>query len=263
MDLANIKRAAELLVEARKTGKPLAELPAECKPKTVPETNAIVDEVTHQLGWPIGGWKITFLHKPRNPPFIVPLFQSLLFASPARVPLSLTPSLFIEPEITFRLTKDIPPRKEHYQHDEVAEAVIACPSLEIVHTRFDTSRRTVHEMLAARDTALEVNTDHLQNGAFIIGEGRPDWRKFDFARLPVVMRCGGKVVVENVGGHPYGDPFLAVVVLANEMRLREGMKKDQVVATGSFTGHHKVEPDKPIVGEFEGFGRAEATFASK
>lgn len=263
MDAANITRAAELLVEARRSGKPLSELPPECKPRTVPETNAIAAEITRLLGWPIGGWKITFLHKPRNPPFIVPLFESLVFASPARIPLSLTPSLYIEPEITFRLLQDIPPRKEHYQPGEVADAVIACPSLEIVHTRFDTSRRTVHEMLAARDTALEANADHLQNGAFIIGEGRSDWRQFDFARLPVVMRCGDRVVVENIGGHAYTDPFLAVVVLANEMRHREGMKAGQIVATGSFTGHHKVEPDQPIVGEFEGFGHAEATFASK
>ena len=54
-------------------------------------------------GETIGGWKIGFVYSPRQKPMICPLFDSRLFASPARVPLSLTPSLRIEPEISFRL----------------------------------------------------------------------------------------------------------------------------------------------------------------
>jgi 2-keto-4-pentenoate hydratase len=31
------------------------------------------------------------------------------------------------------------------------------------------------------------------------------------------------------------------------------------IVTGSFTGFHSVELDKPVTGEFEGFGTMEAT----
>jgi 2-keto-4-pentenoate hydratase len=32
-----------------------------------------------------------------------------------------------------------------------------------------------------------------------------------------------------------------------------------MVVTGSFTGYHPVEPNVPVIGEFEGFGTMEAT----
>ena len=44
------------------------------------------------MGEPIAGWKISFVYKPREKAFRAPLFASRVFASPARVPLSLTPS---------------------------------------------------------------------------------------------------------------------------------------------------------------------------
>jgi 2-keto-4-pentenoate hydratase len=38
-----------------------------------------------------------------------------------------------------------------------------------------------------------------------------------------------------------------------------GLKAGTFVVTGSFTGFHPVELNKPVVGEFEGFGTMEAT----
>ena len=95
-------------------------------------------EITKRLGAEIGGWKITFLYKPREVPFQCPMFSQLMFASPAKIPVSLTPSLCIEPEITFRLLADLPPRARLYRPEEVASVVEACPSMEVVDTRFDT-----------------------------------------------------------------------------------------------------------------------------
>ena len=97
-------------------------------------------------------------------------------ASPARVPLVLVPSRRIEPEITFRATRDLPPRPAHYRPEEVADAVVACPALELVDTRFDTRHRGIRQMLDARPTWLEANTDHLTHGAFVVGQGRADWQ---------------------------------------------------------------------------------------
>src|SRR5450432_4050921 len=106
--MTDTAEAARLFVDARRSGRPLRELPESCKPKSADDVNAIIDAVTDQLDESIGGWKIGFLYSPRQKPIICPLFDSRLFASPARVPLSLTPLLRIEPEISFRLLRDLP-----------------------------------------------------------------------------------------------------------------------------------------------------------
>ena len=262
MDATRVSQAAQLLVEARRSGKPLRELPPECKPANTADVNAIVDAVTRELGEPIGGWKIGFVYSPRQKPFICPMFRSRLFASPARVPLSLTPSLRIEPEISFRLTRDLPPRSAPYKAPEVAEALVACASLEIVDTRFDTRHRSIRQMLDDRAARFEAFADHNTSGAYITAEGRRDWQQFDFAAMRMVMRTPRRVIVETVGGHAFVDPFLPCVVLANEMRHREGLRSGDLLVTGSFSGFFEVEPDEPVSAEFEGFGIAQATFTS-
>ena len=262
MDTQGIAQAARLLVEARRTGMPLRELPAECKPSSVEEANAIINAVTSQLDESIGGWKIAFVYMPRQKPFICPLFNSRLFQSPARVPLPLSPSRLIEPEISFRLKHDLPPRVAAYRAAEVAEAVVACPSLEMVDTRFDTNYRPLRQMLDVKSTRIEAFADHITTGAYIVGDGRDDWQAFDFASMPMVMRTRSRVIVESVGGHAFVDPFLPCVVLANEMRHRDGLRAGHVLVTGSFAGFFQVEPDEAVTVDFVGFGSAEATFAS-
>ena len=260
MEPARIAEAANLFVEARRTGKPLRELPESCKPVTAADANAIIDAVTEKLDETIVGWKIGFLYAPRQRPFLCPLFKSRVFESPAQVAISLTPSRRIEPEICFRLTRDLPARAQAHSAAEVAAAVVACPSLEIVDTRFDTAHRSIRQMLDDRKTKMEAFADHITTGAFVVGPGRSDWQSFDFASMRVVMGSKKQVLVESIGGHPFVDPFLPCVVLANELRHRGGLRAGQIVVTGSFTGFFEAAVGEPITADFVGFGSAEATF---
>jgi 2-keto-4-pentenoate hydratase len=262
MNQDKVIAAARLLVDARRTGKRIAELPAECRPVVAADSNAIANEITKQLGEEIAGWKITFLYKPREIPFQCHLFASRIFVSPAKIPVSMTPSLFIEPEITFRLLNDLPARSKLYRPEEVAAAVEACPSMEVVDTRFDTTERSIRQRLNERATMVEAYADHITNGAFIIGPGIKNWRDIDFGSIPMCMSADGKPIVETIGGHAFVDPFLPVVVLANQLRRGPGMKAGQVVATGSFSGFFPVEVGQLIVADFEGVGQAHATFVA-
>ena len=266
MDPASIAQAAQLFVDARRTRTPIGELPEACRPQNAADVNAIVDAVTERLvreqGETIGGWKIGLLYSPRQPPMICPLFNSRLLASPARVPMSLTPALRIEPEISFRLSRDLPPRAKPWRPDEVAAAVVACPSLELIDTRFDTRRRTIRQMLDDKKARLEALADHNTTGAYVTANGRVDWQEFDFAAMRVTMRTPDRLLVDTVGGHAFVDPFLPCVVLANEMRHRGGLRAGELLVTGSFSGFFEVSPDEPVIAEFEGFGRAEATYSS-
>ncbi len=262
MESAQVQRAAQLFFDARRNGALIRELPAECKPRNTAEVNAIVDAVTALLDEPIAGWKIGFMYSPRQKPFICPIFASRLFSSPARVPLSLTPGCKIEPEISFRLLADLPPRANPYRADEVAEVLAASASLEIVDTRFDTSHRTIRQMLDDRAARFEAWADHNVCGAYVVSEPRRDWQQFDFAAMRAVMRTPDRVLVDTVGGHAFVDPFLPCVVLANEMRHRGGLRAGQIMVTGSFSGFFEVKPDEPVSAEFAGFGSTSATFAS-
>jgi 2-keto-4-pentenoate hydratase len=261
LDRARVAEAASLLVEARRTGRPLRELPKACKPASAADANAIIDAITDQLDDEvIVGWKIGFLYAPRQAPFLCPMFQSRVFESPARVPLSLTPSRRIEPEICFRLTRNLPEQSRAYRAKEVAESVVACPALEIVDTRFDTTHRSIRQMLDERSTKIEAFADHITTGAYVVGQGRADWQDFDFATIRMAMRTPKRVIVETIGGHAFVDPFLPCVVLANEMRHRGGLRAGQIMVTGSFSGFFEVAADEPVTAEFAGFGSAEATF---
>ena len=262
MEQAKVAEAARLLVEARRTGRRIGELPRDCKPPTAADANQIIDAISEALDEAVAGWKITFLYKPREKPFRCPLFASRVFASPARIPQSLTPSLCIEPEVTFRAIRDLPPRAAVYRAEEVAAAVEACPSFEVVDTRFDTSNRTIRQMLNERSSLIEAYADHITSGAFIVGPALKDWRDLDFARMRVTMRKDDTLIVETDGGHAFIDPFLPVVVMVNELRLGPGLKAGQIVATGSFSGFFPVELGQRITAEFAGLGRVEAMFVA-
>jgi 2-keto-4-pentenoate hydratase len=257
-----VAEAARLLLEARRTGRPLRELPERCKPATAADANAIIDAVGAALDETVAGWKIGFLYAPRQQPFLCPLYRSRVFDSPARVPLSLTPSRFVEPEICFRVIRDLPARAAAYSAAEVAAAVVACPSMEIVDTRFDTAYRPLRQMLDDRKMRLEAFADHITTGAFVVGPARPDWQSFDFAAMRVAMRTKGEVLVESTGGHAFVDPFLPCVVLANTLRHRGGLTAGQIMVTGSFTGFFAAPAGEAVTAEFVGFGSAEATFVS-
>src|SRR5215218_10946158 len=77
---------------------------------------------------------------PRSPPSPAPVDAPLpagrVFTSPARVPRALTPSQYMECEISFRLTRDLPARQDEYSEQEVFDALEACAAFELVDSRF-------------------------------------------------------------------------------------------------------------------------------
>ena len=251
MDQPAIDEVARIFVRARQTGERLEALPARLKPRNFAESCAVMDAVDRLVGDPSVGTKIAA--KPGTEVVYAPLQASRVFTSPARVPLALTPSKFMECEISFRLTRDLPARATDYSEQEVFDALEACAAFELVDSRF-------RDLKAAMDnTPYEFYADHIANGAMVFGPFRKDWQKFDFTRTRVTMKQGSRTIVDKVGGHPTGNPGKPAVVLANLRRGSSGLKAGTFVVTGSFTGFHPVELNRPVTGEFDGFGTMEAT----
>ena len=178
------------------------------------------------------------------------------FDSPARIPVALVPSQYMECEISFRLTRDLPPRAETYSEQEVFDALEACVAFEAVDSRFKDLAATMAK------SPYDFYADHIAAGAMVFGAFRKDWQNFDFTKTKVSLKQGSRTIIEKTGGHPTGNPAIPAVVLANLQRSTTGLKAGWLVVTGSFTGFHPVETDKPVTGEFEGFGTMEATIVS-
>ena len=251
MDQTAIDDVAKLFMRARQTGERLDALPAHLKPKDFADSCAIIDAVDKLIGDRIIGTKIAA--KPGAEVVHAPLPAGRVFDSPARVPLTLTPSKYMECEISFRLTRDLPARQGEYSEAEVFDALEGCAAFELVDSRF-------RDLKSAMDnTPYEFYADHIANGAMVFGAFRKDWQKFDFSKTRVSMQQGGRTIIEKIGGHPTGNPAKPAVVLANLRRSTTGLKAGTFIVTGSFTGFHPVELDQPVTGEFDGFGTMEAT----
>ena len=251
MDQSAIDELAQTFMRARRTGERLDALPQHLKPKNLADSCAVMDAVDRLVGETIVGTKIAA--KPGAEVVYAPLPAGRVFTSPARVPRSLTPSQTMECEISFRLTRDLPARPDEYAEQEVFDALEACAAFELVDSRF-------RDLKSAMEQApYEFYADHIANGAMVFGRFRNDWQRFDFTKARVSMKQGSKTIVEKTGGHPTGNPARPAVVLANLRRGTTGLKAGWFIVTGSFTGFHPVALDRPVIGEFEGFGTMEAT----
>jgi 2-keto-4-pentenoate hydratase len=249
MDAQSIAEAAALLVKARRGGPLLANLPANARPATVTDAHAIQDAVTAALGEPVGAFKAMAPANGEATRGII--YADTVFASPAQIPASGVPQCGVEGEVAFVFRRDLPARPTAYSRDEVAAAVDACAAIEVVTSRYRNSDAVSN---------LEKLADSISNGAFVHAAPPADWRGLELGRLQVTLTVNGAPVLEQVGGHPTGDPLGVAVVFANMMRERGGVRAGQFVTCGSCTGLRYLKPGDVCGVRFEGLGAAEVTF---
>src|SRR5215207_6105511 len=193
MDQSAIDELAQTFMRARQTGERLDTLPQHLKPNNFIESCAVMDAVDKLVGDDIVGTKIAA--KPGAEVVYAPLAAGRVFISPARVPRALTPCQYMECEISFHLTRDLPARKEEYSEAEVFDALEACAAFELVDSRF----RDLNS--AMTKTPYEFYADHIANGAMVFGSFRKDWQNIDFTKTRVSMKQGTKTIIEKIGGH--------------------------------------------------------------
>jgi 2-keto-4-pentenoate hydratase len=240
---------AEVLAEARRTGKRIKALPA--APASAAEAHMIQDRVAAALREAVGGFKINAL--PGDEPTRGLIYARMIRPSPAKIALAEAPHLGVEAEIAFRFARDLPARDRRYSREEVVEAMAALPAIEIVSSRFrDPLKRPPLEQLA----------DNLINGALVPGTETREWSRLDLARLHVTVEVNGETVVSQRGGHAGGDPAGFAVALVNAMRDAGGVKAGQIVTTGSWTGLRFLKPGDRCSIRFEALGGAEVIFQS-
>jgi 2-keto-4-pentenoate hydratase len=249
METHQIANAAALLVKARRGGLLLANLPADARPASVTDAHAIQDAVTEALGKPVGAFKAMAPANGEATRGII--YADTVRSSPTRIPAVEVPQCGVEGEVAFVFRRDLPARATPYSRDEVAAAVDACAAIEVVTSRYQNSDAVSN---------LEKLADSISNGAFVHAAPGADWRGLELGRLKVTLTVNGAPVLEQVGGHPTGDPLGVAVVLANMMREKGGVRAGQFVTCGSCTGLRYLQPGDVCGVRFEGLGAAEVTF---
>lgn len=247
---AEILELAERLVHARRTGRPLAELPAALEPHDAAEADAVQDAVAARLG-PIGGYKVFQVGDGVGSRGGIIAHD--IFASPARA--SLGPGVVrIEIEVAFRIGRDLPGHADGrpYAVAEV-EAVIegAFAAFELLSSRLPAD---------PKPSSLAALADTMANRGLVFGPALADWRQAVRSDLAIALDIDGQRVVAQRGGHPSGDPFHPVVWLARALAADgRGLRAGHLVTTGAFGGSHPIAVGGVATGSIEGFAPLEFT----
>lgn len=243
--------AADMLLDARRTNKPIVDLPAALRPQTLEEAYFVQD----RLSWAyetIGGWKVGAPNAEATPMF-APMPAAWISSSGCELRGRVHRFRGLEAEIAFLLGEDLPAKKTPYSREEVLAAIESChPAIEILESAF------VNPMETSRLSAI---ADLQMHGGFVYGAACPDWQRIDFSQEHVSLAVDGAVRVERTGSNTSGDLLRLLPFLANEGAARTGgLKRGNWITTGSWTGYTLAPAGSVVEVQFSTAGRVSLRF---
>ncbi len=249
---AQLTDAANMLLDARRTTSPIADLPLALQPTTLEEAYLVQDmmAVAYEA---IGGWKVG-APTPEATPIFAPMPRNWIAPAGSVLAEGTRRYRGLEAEIAFLLGEDLPPRTTPYTRDEVLAAVASChPVIEVLESAL------VDPVAAAR---LSMIADLQMHGGLIYGPACPDWKTIDFANEDVTIAVDGIVRVERTGSNTAGDLLRLLPWLANEGAGRTGgLRAGQWITTGSWTGNIQAFAGSAVDVAFGHMGRVGLSFA--
>jgi 2-keto-4-pentenoate hydratase len=221
-----LMQAAGLLLDARRTNRPIDDLPAGLRPVTLDEAYFVQDRLALAYG-EIGGWKVGAPTAEATPMF-APMPLAWIASNDAKLG-GRHRFRGLEAEIAFQIGNDLPPREKAYSRDEVVAAIASChPAIEVIESGLT-------DPLKAEK--LSMIADLQMHGAFVYGAAVANWQAIDFSKEHVVLAVDGVVRVERTGSNTSGDLMRLLPWLANEGAARTGgLKAGEWITTGSWTG---------------------------
>ena len=245
--------AADLLLDARRTHTPIAELPAALQPTSLEEVARVHDEIILAYG-EIGGYKIG-AGSLEATPFFAPMPRAWMASSGAILSGPTYRYRVLEAEISFLVGEDLPPRSTPYTREEVIATMASChPAIEELESGLINPKADNNYFSALADLQM--------HGGFFHGPACPDWKSIDFATETVTLSVDGAVQVERTGSNTSGDLLRLLPYLANEGAARTGgLKAGQWITTGSWTGNTPAGSGKQVDVTFTHAGHVSLRFA--
>jgi 2-keto-4-pentenoate hydratase len=253
-----IHSAADLLVAAREGRAALAGLPVDLTPETTEDVQRIISAVSARIDRPVRAWKTYTVYKPMHPPIYAPIYDS--FPSGAEIPDAVAPGYLIEPEIMFRIDRDLPARDRNYGVSEVMDSVTAVVGFEVIGSRFRAAGTSGDPATLGVGSLYGSFSDHIANGAIVVGDAVPEWRDVAFEDVRLHLTEDDRELISVVGCHPFDNPVLPVIVGVNRLRRDCGVKTGDIIVTNSSTSFFAVRPGAVVRAVYEGLGEVQATF---
>ena len=254
----HIREAAQFLWRAWSEDRHIESIPESVRPSTREEGYAIQQQLANEAGQPTVGWKIAATsaagqkHLQVDGPLAGRLLANRVHPDGRAIPLGNNGMRVAEAEFCFRMGRDLPARPEAYAMNEVLAAIDElCPAIEIPDSRYmDFCRAGMAQLIA--DNACAHH--------FVLGRAvTADWRSVELCRHSVRVSVNGGPPSEGVGANVLGDPRLAMVWVANELRSQGfGLQAGQLVTTGTSIVPVPIESGSRIRADFGPFGTVTA-----
>jgi 2-keto-4-pentenoate hydratase len=260
LDPDEIAAVVETIAAGREQRKPMF-LPEELRTRDWQSVMEVSLRLDRRLGWEPAGWKIGAaseeVRRAEGLPGAAPgrIYRNTVFESPAR----LRSELFInyrnaECEFAFRLGERVPPRSKPYTEAEVAERVeCLMPTIEIGDMVF--------EDWYGASGYFGSCLDNGGGAALVCGSRIIDWRDVDLPNARIALFLNGQFVKEGFGRAAMGHPLTSLTWLVNWLGAHDlALEADEIVSTGTCTGHCFVAPGDKVSVQFDGAGTVEAFF---
>lgn len=258
MDAKQIAALADLLIEGRKSKKPMdvaGALSGLSEANSYKVQFAVHDKLAAQ-GDPLAGWKVALTLPAQYEPLKL---SGPVFAGIYRSGLCQSGKSFeegwpikpgIEPELVVKISKDAPKGAAPHTASSILDHIgqVWC-GMELVDNRYlDVTKMSGPARIA----------DNVLQAACVVGTEIKDWQKLDFPNLRGRSKLDGKELAQGPGSAVMGAMPISLAWLANKLNEHGKMlKAGDVVLTGS------VHPPAFLPGkgrartEFEGLGGTE------
>jgi len=259
MDRTRIEEGARRLAAARRTGEPVASALVSGAPADLDEAYAIQAASLAGIGGRPIGYKIGCTNESAqallglDAPFHGRLLADFAQASPGRLDADAMRIRILEPEIAFRLGRDLPAAGAPYDAASVRPAVAAVMgAVEVVDTRY------LDWMTVG---AFNLIADNASAGHWVHGPESTDVGAIDYEAHPVALSLNGELRERGVAGNALGSSLNALAWLANELVKRGGMlRAGELVTTGTCTKVIPAAKGDLVSADFGRLGRVEVTF---
>jgi 2-keto-4-pentenoate hydratase len=254
------RELAKLLAGLRKERQQQSGLNANLIPPTRADAYRVAFLVEQELGWEVSGWKIAATNMEMqqalrtDTPIYGRVYKQFVKQSPYLVNFEHLSSPIPEAEYQAFLGKDLPPKAEPYEINEVSDAVASLhPGLELAECRFKYDKKF---------PPLEaILSDGAGSGVLVYGLPIVNWRNVDIANQEVSLFCNDTLRRKGTASAALKHPLVPLTWLANELsQTGIGMKKGQIISTGTLTGMLIPKKGDTYVGNFGVLGTVSGTY---
>ena len=258
LDSEAIRRAALIIRSCWEERRRIAALPEDCRPKRLRDGYEI-QAALEPLHGPTIGWKIAATSKAGqqhigvDAPLAGRLFKRFSQGEGARLPARHLHMRVAEAEFAFKMGRDLPPRTEPYDLDEVMAAVDTLHlAIEVPDSRYEDFVTIGAPSLVADDSCAAY---------FVLGPEAKKWPSVDLPSHKVTARKNGAAVAEGSGANVLGDPRAALAWIANDLLSRgDFLRAGEIVTTGTCVKPVAIAPGDSVIMDFGTLGTVSASF---